>query len=81
MNMKQRKKKVVCAQENDVDRMNENDGGGVCWSLSLLIFFSLLPLPKRVEPHIGSFLSLDIFEDCSSPLQQFRIIFIEIFKI
>ena len=29
----------VCARENDVDRMNENSGGGVRWSMSLLLFF------------------------------------------
>ena len=58
--------------------MNENDGGGVCCSLSLLLFFPLFPLPHRVEPHIGSVGLLDICNDCSSPLQQIRFFSIEI---
>jgi hypothetical protein len=60
MNMKQRKFVCVCARESDVDRMNENDGGGVCASPSLLPFFPLLPSPERLEPHIGHLLSAEL---------------------
>ena len=61
--------------------MNENDGGGVCCSLSLLPFFPLFPLANRVEPHIGSVISVDIFEYCSNPLLQIRFFSIEILQI
>ncbi len=79
MNMKQ-KKKSVCARENDVDRMNENDVGnvgGVYASSSSLPFFPLLPSPERVEPHIGRLLSFEVFEDCSSLPRKMKNIFIK----
>jgi len=84
MKWREEKKKrlyaCVCARENDVDRMNENSGGGVRWSMSLLLFFFSFLSLIWVEPHIGSFLSVDIFKDCSSPPEQIRIFFMKILR-